>query len=51
MFGVYHTRQFMQSFPRFMLCKNKITVLIAIYWKVVCEIIRDTIGKNQLDKL
>ena len=51
MFGVNHTRQFMQSFPRFMLCKNKITVLIAIYWKVVCEIIRDTIGKNQLDKL
>ena len=51
MFEVNRTRQFMQSFPGFMLCKNKTTVLIAIYWKVVCEIIRNTIGKNQLDNL
>ena len=51
MFEVNRTRQFIQGFPCFMLCKNKITVLIAIYWKVVCEIIKDTVCENQLDKL
>ena len=40
--------QFMQSFPYFMFCKNKITVLITIYWKIVCEIIRGTIGETPL---
>ena len=30
-------------FPYCMFCENKITVLIAIQWEVVCEIIRNTI--------
>ena len=34
-----------------MFCKNKITVLIAYYWKVACEKIMYTIGENPLDKL
>ena len=32
------------SFPYFTFCKNKITVLIAIHWKTVCEIFRDIVG-------
>ena len=31
--------------------KNKIAVLIFIYWSVVCETTKDTIGESQLDKL
>ena len=31
--------------------KNKIAVLIVIYWSIVCEIIKDTTGESQLDKL
>ena len=30
----------------FMFCKNKITVLIAIHWEDICEIIRNTIGES-----
>ena len=51
MFQVNFNRQFMQSFPYFMFCKNKITVLIAIHWKIVCEIMRDTISESPVDKL
>ena len=51
MFQVNCTRQFIQSSPYFVFCKNKITILIAIHWKVVCEIIKDTTGESPLDKL
>ena len=50
LFQVNCTRQFMQVFS-IMFCKNKITVLIAIHWKVACEIIMYTIGETPLDKL
>ena len=50
LFQVNCTRQFMQVFS-IMFCKNKITVLIAYYWKVACEKIMYTIGENPLDKL
>ena len=41
----------MQSFPYFMFCKNKITVLIDIHWKIVGEIVRDKTDESPLDKL
>ena len=34
-----------------MFCKNKITVLIVIYSKILCKITRDTIGESVFDKL
>ena len=41
----------MQSFRYFMSLKNKIIVLIVIHWKIVCEIITDTIGTSPIEKL
>ena len=50
LFQVDCTRQFIQVFFT-MFCKSKIAVLIAINWKVICEIIENTIGESPLDKL
>ena len=41
----------MQSFPYFMSHKNKIKVLIVIHWKIVFEIITETIGTSPLEKI
>ena len=49
MFRVNCTRQFLQVFF-ITFCRNKITVLIAIHWKVACEIIKNKIGESPIDK-
>ena len=40
------TSQLMQSLLYFMFCLNKLAVLIAIHWKILCEIIKDAIGET-----
>ena len=43
---VNYAKHFMHSFPIFLLCKNEIAVLIAIQWKTVYELIKDTIDES-----